>query len=345
MTDSIIFPLLTIAIPTWNRAAYLRLNLDQLVSQFMEVAHPVEILISDNCSTDESPDVVASFMQRGVPIRYIRNTENIGSDSNIAQCFNEAAGRYVLLLGDDDLLVDGVLLWLVERLARQEFGVLCMRPYGFEDDFRKEYPGGSGKEMVFEDGGDFLAEIGPLVTLISACVINKKLLGKVDARDFCGGNLVQVHLVIRAALAAKQSLFVNRYLIACKRNNSGGYDFSCVFVEELGRILDQYRSTGLTPSTIWSFETRMLLGFYPFYLFRQRLAQTGDDEGAYVRFRARFGERWLFRLLLAPILRLPRPLGVVWGAGATLLGRMVTGDLRRGVMFAWHRLVRMVLNR
>lgn len=342
MTESIISPLLTIAIPTWNRAAYLRLNLDQLVPQLMEVAHPVEILISDNCSTDESPDVVAGFMQRGVPIRYIRNSENIGSDCNIAQCFNEAAGRYVLILGDDDLPVDGVLPWLVERLARQEFGVLCMRPYGFEDDFRKEYPGGSGGEVVFEDGGKFLAEIGPLVTLISACIINKKLLDKVDARDFCGGNLVQVHLVILAALAAKQSLFVNRYLIACKRNNSGGYDFSRVFVEELGRILDQYRSMGLTPSAVWAFETRMLLGYYPFYLFRQRLAQTGDAESAYIRFKARFGGRWLFRLLLAPILRLPRPLGVVWGAGATLLGRMATGDLRRGVMFAWYRLVRMV---
>jgi len=343
MTDSIIFPLLTIAIPTWNRAAYLRQNLEQLVPQLMEVAtNQVEILISDNCSTDESPEVVAGFMQRGMPIRYIKNAENIGSDCNVAQCFNEAAGRYVLILGDDDLLVDGALPWLVKRLECQEFGVLCMRPYGYDDDFRKEYPGGSGREMVFEDGGKFLSKIGPLVTLISACVINKKLLGQVDARDFCGGNLVQVHLVIRAALAAKPSLFLKRYLIACKRNNSGGYDFSRVFVEELGRILDQYRSMGLKPSAIWAFETRMLLGYYPFYLLRQRLAQTGDDESVYVCFKARFGGRWLFRLLLTPILRLPHPLGVVWGGGATLLGRIATGDLQRGVVFAWHRLVRTV---
>lgn len=306
------------------------------------MALPIEILISDNDSADETPEVVASFIQRGVQLRYIRNTENIGSDCNIAQCFNEADGQYVLILGDDDFLVDGVLPWLVERLVRQEFGVLCMRPYGYEDDFRKEYPGGSGGEVVFKDGGKFLAKIGPLVTLISACVINKKLLGKIDARDFCGGHLVQVHLVIRAALAARQSLFVNRYLLACKRHNSGGYDFVHVFVVELGRILDQYRSMGLKPSATRTFETRMLLGYYPFYLFLQRLTQTGNAESAYVSFKARFGGRWLFSLLLAPILRLPRPLGVTWGACATLFGRMATGDLRRGVMFAWNRLVRMV---
>lgn len=342
MTDSIISPLLTIAIPTWNRAEYLRLNLEQLASQLVRLEHLVEILISDNASADETPAVVASFMPCGVPLRYIRNAENIGSDCNIAQCFNEAAGQYVLILGDDDLLVDGALPWLIEHLGKQEFGVLCMRPYGYENDFRKEYPGGSGEELLFKDGGKFLAEIGPLVTLISSCIINKKILGNVDAREFCGGHLVQVHLVIRAALQAKHSLFVNRYMLACKRHNSGGYDFVRVFVVELGRILDQYRAMGLTPSAIRAFENRMLLGYYPFYLFLQRSKQTGDIESAYKSLKDRFGGRWLFSWLLAPILKLPRPLALIWGAGITFFGRIATGDLRRGVMFTRNRLIGLV---
>ena len=340
MTDPIISPLLTVAIPTWNRAAFLKLNLDQLTPQLLGLVHPVEILVSDNCSSDESRDVVLSFTQKGIPIRYIRNAENIGSDQNIAQCFNEAAGQYVLILGDDDFLVDGGLACLVNRLAQQELGVLCMRAYGFDKDFRKEYPSGAGNEILFGDGGKFLAEIGAWVTFISACVINKKILGEIDARDFCGGNLVQVHLVIRAALYANNSLFISRYMIACKRNNSGGYDFSRVFVEELGRILDQYLSMGLTTSAKRAFETKMLLGYYPFYLFRQRLRQTGDVESALARFNDRFGDRWLYRILLEPILRLPRPLAVAWGAGVTLIGRVFTGDLRRGILFAWHHLIR-----
>jgi glycosyltransferase involved in cell wall biosynthesis len=332
MIDRIV---LTVAIPTWNRSFYLKQNLEQLAPQLFSVLHSVEILISDNCSTDESQDVVMGFIQQGLPIRYIRNAENLGSDMNIAQCFNEAAGQYVLILGDDDLLMDGVLPWLVERLKQQEFGVLCMRSFGFDKDFRKEYPGAIGNEIVFDEWGQFLVEIGALVTFISACVINKSLLNKLDAREFCGGSLVQVHLVIRAAIAAKQSLYVNRYLIACKRNNSGGYDFSQVFVEELGRILDQY----LSISAKRSFETQMLLGYYPFYLFRQRLRQTGDVESVLARFKARFNDRWIYRILLQPILKFPRPLAVPWGAGVTLIGRIFAGDLRRGILFAWHRLI------
>ena len=342
MTYDTIQPVLTIAIPTWNRAPYLRVNLAQLAQQLLDVSRSVEILVSDNCSTDESSDVVAEFIKNGMSIHYIKNSENIGSDCNIAQCFNEAAGQYVLILGDDDLLVDGLLAWLVKRLAEQEFGVVCIRPYGFDHCFDKECPGNSGREIVFRNGGRFLARIGPLITFISTCIVNKKILDNLDARDFCGGNLVQVHLVIRAALAGELSLFVNRYSIACKRNNSGGYDFSQVFVEELGRILDQYCSMGLKYSDKRALETRMLLGYYPFYLFRQRLLQTGHNKDTYKRFKERFGDRWLFRILLAPIIKLPLSFGILWGAAAALLGRLATGDFRRGLSFVWYRLVRIV---
>lgn len=334
--------ILSIAIPTYNRAQWLKLCLTQLLPQVAAVGDDVDVTVYDNASSDNTSEVAQSFIEQGYAFDYVRNTENIGSDRNIAQCFNFAKGHYVLILGDDDVLLDGTLLWLLERLSRQQYGVVCMRPYGYENDFRKEYPGGKGREQTFSDGSDFLAEIGPLVTFISACVINKRLLYKVDAREFCESKLVQMHLVIRAVLAAKQSLFVRRYLLACKRNNSGGYDFSRVFVEEFWHIVDQYSSLGLSGSSIYALEKRMLLGYYPFYLFRQRLAQTGDNESAYAMLKARFGERWLFHLLLSPILRLPRPLGVAWGAGATILGRIAAGDFRRGVMFTRDRLVQMV---
>jgi glycosyltransferase involved in cell wall biosynthesis len=335
-----ISPLLTVAIPTWNRAAFLAQTLEQLrLEMVATLTGAVEVLVSDNCSQDETLDVVQAAQAAGLVIRYVRNSENIGSDANIAQCFNLAQGKYVLILGDDDLFVDGALPWLLHRLEQKDYGVVCMRPYGFEADFRKEYPGGAGEDREFCDGGVFLAAIGSLVTLISSCVINKSLLLGVDAREFCGGNLVQVHLVIRAALLAKDNLFANRYLMACKRNNSGGYDFSRVFVEELGRILDSYQSMGLTPASIRAFEKRLLVGYYPFYLLRQRLARQGDLAATSKRFADRFGERWLYRLWIAPILYFPRPFAILWGAGVTVVGRIANGDLRRGAVFARNRIL------
>ena len=339
MTDRLNSPLLTIAIPTWNRAAFLALNLKRLSQEGRNLWGQIEVLVSDNGSSDHTPQVVSQAIAVGMPVRYIKNSENRGSDANIAQCFNLASGKYVLIMGDEDLFVDGALNILLKRLEPESCGVVCLRPYGFEVDFNREFPGARGREHVFRDPGAFLATIGPLMTLISSCAISKQLLPSVDARDFCGDNLVQVHLVLRAALAAKENIFLDRYLIACKRNNSGGYDFSKVFVTNLCAVLDSCKPLGLSKSAIMAIERRLMLSYYPFYLLRQRMSKSGDLHATMKRFEDRFEGRLLFKYWVRPIIQMPRPLGIIWGAVATVIGRTMNGDLGRGIAFAWHRLL------
>jgi abequosyltransferase len=234
-------PLLSISIPTFNRAIYLDVALKQLESELRRVdADLIEILVSDNASTDHTPEVVSEANQRGLAIRYMRNADNVGADANVAQCFNEAAGRYVMMMGDDDLFVDGALAALIVHLQRAEYGMVCLKPYGFESDFRAELPVSMVGYGEFDEPGRYLVQVAHLVTLLSACVINKSLLPDVDARTFCGSLLVQVNLCVMAALRAKRNLFVSNYQIAVKRNNSGGYDHSKVFVTNLLGILDGF---------------------------------------------------------------------------------------------------------
>lgn len=334
-------PLLTIAIPTWNRSSFLEKTLNQLYRE-LEGCDPnsVEVLVSDNFSADNTSVVIEQVINKGLKLRYICNNENIGSDANIAQCFNLATGKYVLILGDDDLLVDKALSSLLDQLKLEKYGVVCLRPYGFNMDFRREQPGKGGSEQVYNDTGSFLAAIGPLMTLISSCVIHKSILQDVDASECCGENLVQVHLVIRAALASDQNLFLNKYLIACKRNNSGGYDFSKVFVENLGSILDSYQGPELSKKAILAIETRLMIGYFPYYLFKQRLVGSGDIVATYDRFHKRYKGRWCFYLWIYPIIKLPKTLAIMWGGMATIIGRVINGDLQRGVSFAVNKVFR-----
>ncbi|MGN7292442.1 glycosyltransferase family 2 protein [Rhizobium sp. SAFR-030] len=327
-------PLLSIAIPTYNRAPYLALTLAHLRSDMASLpAGLVEVIVSDNASGDHTAEVVAAAIAGGLPVHALRNPKNIGSDANIAQVFNLARGRYVLILGDDDVLTEGTLGFLVNTLKNETYGVICLKPYGYNSDIKGEHPGKGGENIVYKDSGDFLASVASYVTLISACVINKALLEEVDARAFCGGNLVQVHLVIRAALEAPTNLYRTIYSVACKRNNSGGYDFAHVFVQELGDILDRYRPEGMTAGKVRKFETRMMLGFYPYYLLRQRRDRSGDLATTYRYFTARFHRRLLFWTWLMPIMKLPRLASLAWGGAAVLIGRLATGDFRRGLKF------------
>ena len=63
-------PLLTIAIPTYNRAADLAAALEHLAGQPGISGGEVELLVSDNCSTDATGEVVKKFIERGLRIGY-----------------------------------------------------------------------------------------------------------------------------------------------------------------------------------------------------------------------------------------------------------------------------------
>lgn len=332
-------PLLTIAIPTFNRAAYLELCLRQFlpdVDLFDDGL--VEVLVSDNCSADHTAATVEALREQGLNIRSIRNEQNIGSDANIAQCFNTAQGRYVQILGDDDLYLPGKLRHIISLLQQDDYGVICLKAYGYEHDYVKERPVGAGGRRDFTDVSDFLYEVGPVITFISACIINKDLQREIDAQLFCGSNLVQVHLVILPILRSKRNSYVLDYVLACKRANSGGYDFSEIFVEKFFGILKSYESAGLQAQAINRLGNKMLISYYPFNLLRQRLADHGSPSTTLRRFKAQFGNRAAFLFFCAPIIAWPKPLAILWGWGAVLAGRAWNGELRRGWYFALHRL-------
>jgi glycosyltransferase involved in cell wall biosynthesis len=333
-------PVLTIAIPTWNRHEYLRLNLRQLKAEIDTVGHHlVEVLVSDNCSSDATPDAVREAQASGLAIRYVRNAENLGWARNFAQCIELAAGKYMLLFGDDDVLCSGTLCLLMKHLATGDHGVICLHPYGYDIDYEKENPGGSGKVHSFEDASTYLVAISQFFTLTSALVLNRSLLKDVDSREFIHTNLATFHLVLRAALAAKSNLYISRFLVASKRQNSSSYEYHKVFVGEFWEIIDAHVAHGLHPDAVRGLEQRRLFTYYPFYMLDIRASGRGDLEGTYQALKTRFGDRLLFWLWIAPILRLPRPLALAWGAMAMTVGRLANGDFRRGITYLRNKLL------
>ena len=94
--------LLTVAIPAYNRPKTLKRALKAISSQYDE---RVEVLVCDD-STNDNVQTVVEEMSVIIPIRYIKNPENLGFNKNFLQCFKKANGKYVLLMGDDDFLID-----------------------------------------------------------------------------------------------------------------------------------------------------------------------------------------------------------------------------------------------
>lgn len=111
-------PLLTIAVPTYNRARYLEELLPLLVTQIKgEPRSMVELLVIDNASTDGTRDLIASKFADS--LRYLRNPENIGGDRNFLECIKAAQGKYVWLFGDDEVMNPGGVRRVIEALAQE----------------------------------------------------------------------------------------------------------------------------------------------------------------------------------------------------------------------------------
>ncbi len=111
--------LLTIGIPTRNRAGYLRDLLAALETQARDPlvdACSLEILVSDNASTDDTAALAQCCASRLPILRYWRNATNIGARGNYHKLIDEAAGRFVWIIGDDDLLLPGALAHTLQAL-------------------------------------------------------------------------------------------------------------------------------------------------------------------------------------------------------------------------------------
>jgi len=92
-------PLVSIVMPTWNRASSLETSLITTCGQDYD---PIEILISDNASTDDTERVVRDAMVRDPRIRYVRHERNIGLYGNHNFCLNEAKGDFICVFHDHD---------------------------------------------------------------------------------------------------------------------------------------------------------------------------------------------------------------------------------------------------
>lgn len=336
-------PLLTISVPTYNRSSYLAILLKQLRKEIASLAEPdaVEIIVSDNASLDDTALVVKRAIEGGQNLRYLRNAENIGSDRNIAQAFNEARGCYVLIMGDDDILVDGALGTLLNKLTQSSPAVLLLRAYGYDSDFEKELPKRGGGYSEFDSAGKFLRKAGAQITLISACVIHKKIIEPLDANKFIGDNLVQVHLVLNALLSGSKSIISNEYFVACKRNNSGGYVYAEVFVKNLGYILDHYVNSVLTTLDVANFENHLLRVHHPYYVWRNIKLGGQFRKLSKSYFDNRFKGRLSYSIFVKPQLYLPIPLAWIWGVSMVIVGRVFFGDdFIRSVYFFGNKLKR-----
>lgn len=148
-------PTLSICIPTYNRGAFLEDLLSRLSSWHFDF--PIEVVVSDNASTDNTQEIVKAAIARGQPVSYHRHGKNQGALANIFSAYRRASGEYVMYVADDDLLIPEAVCQTVRFLQANPRVVAAYAPWVIYDDVKGEELGqfySLPSDVVFEQDQD-----------------------------------------------------------------------------------------------------------------------------------------------------------------------------------------------
>lgn len=237
-------PLLSISIPTWNRAGLLNEALECLESQIGEYKDDIEIIISDNASTDETPQVINSFIERNPKFKIIscRQKVNTGYFGNFKNVRELSTGKYLWILSDDDHVQSGVIsLVLKEIKDNQNISAVFLDIWDM-NPFMKNLPFVKGKyswDYIFRNKGYKITLISSVI-FINIKKNDKYLLKKYNKNTFLG------FLFLLSSYDSAKKVIVIRGISMITSRGKTSFNVFDSFIEDLTKCFDYWDLIGIS---------------------------------------------------------------------------------------------------
>jgi O-antigen biosynthesis alpha-1,3-abequosyltransferase len=222
---------LSVCIPTYNRAAYLRDCLRALVS---EVRDRCEVVVIDGGSTDATREIAEEFRHKIPRFKYVHSEENRGVDLDILRAVESATGDYCWLFSDDDCIESGAIDSVLGILASYP-NISGVSVHSTAYDSRMRYPvatvPAAGRSCLtqnhfFDSAEEAFRILGIHFGFISCQVIQRRLwlevATSVDYQPYVGSCWMLVFMIGHMLNRRPSWLYFHR---PCVRNRSGNDSF------------------------------------------------------------------------------------------------------------------------
>lgn len=214
---------LSVAIPTYNGAGYIKEALDSIITQLNDIPEKIEILVSNNASTDGTEEIIKEYVKKYPNIvSYYKNENNVGFDRNVDLIFKRAKGEYVWLLSDDDTLKEKSISIFLDKLNKYKNSSVLFLNFSECNVNMNErlhrYRVDIHKDVYCENGDIFFQESKFLFGLISSLVIKRLEWNWVDIDKYIGGGFVHVGAIIEI-LKNQPSVIISNKLVNLRIGN------------------------------------------------------------------------------------------------------------------------------
>ncbi len=175
---SLVNPKISVCIPVYNREKYIAQCIESVLAQDYE---NIEIIISDNCSTDGTVDIINGYL-KDKRIRFYRNETNIGLVENFKKLLDYTVTQWIIALSSDDFWIDpSFLSQAVDRINKhKDLSIFCGGKMVLNENNNIIQDFSDDTDAVFKGSNFFLKglEVWPSLEF-GAMVIRTSLLKKV----------------------------------------------------------------------------------------------------------------------------------------------------------------------
>jgi len=232
-------PLLTIAIPTYNRADCLRVLVDRLLEEFARIpdwSSLIELVIVNNASTDGTHAYLEALKTR-TTCTVFHNAENLGMDGNFIRCFEVATGRWLWLCSDDDLPMLDTIGLILEALRgpAADCGLVYLPTLFHVGSLEGNREQAEPQALQVEGAPQFAARVNGLFTFITCIIADRQAflaaVPQPDLKTLRGSFFAFFEWQLELLKRARRFGFFPRPVMLARAENSRGYDFAQVFTQ------------------------------------------------------------------------------------------------------------------
>jgi glycosyltransferase involved in cell wall biosynthesis len=231
--------LLSIAIPTWNRADQLKVALEWLLPQVVNHIEDIEFIISDNCSTDNTVEIVNKIITDFPEIDFVFNqqSENTGFFGNFQKCTELGTAKFFWLLSDDDYVFPDLISEILDVVKKNEVGAIFLNDWTNDIDAKEQY------NIDFLNKEEFFSDRPYRHSLISSVIYRHNVLGDdIIFQELKGNALVAYAVFLKAIHSYNNFAVIKGNSLFIKNDHNVRFNALEIFTNDLDKVIKNISS-------------------------------------------------------------------------------------------------------
>lgn len=200
--------IISICIPTYNGSKSIGKTIDSIIQntgEINDISKILEIILTDDCSTDDTYSLIEKYADKYEYIKIFRNKRNLGMDANFRQVAMNSSGSFVWFSGQDDIFLDGSIIHVLEIIKKSpKLGIIYINYSQYSEELdrnvcnsmfhRQAYEPDKidfTQDLLFKNGTEYFKYFNDAPSFLPATVMRKDYWFNSNMDEFVGTHFIQ----------------------------------------------------------------------------------------------------------------------------------------------------------